>query len=105
MVSRNLLRYDRAMPNTRTTLLAAALITAAIGVPLAGPTIAIASAQPVLQEDDPGWNCATSGDRICGPNGDDLGHAAGCYNDAAALVAPWPCHVVINADGSSDVYQ
>lgn len=54
MVSRNLLRYDRAMPNTRTTLLAAALITAAIGAPLAGPTIAIASAHqlPACQHED-----------------------------------------------------
>lgn len=38
-------------------------------------------------EDDPGWNCATMGDHICGPgNSEDL--PAGCY-DNATLVIPW----------------
>lgn len=25
------------------------------------------AAPPVLQEDDPGWDCATMGNRVCGP--------------------------------------
>ena len=87
----------------KTTLAAGILIGAAIGVPV-GPAIISAAAAPVLQEDDPGWDCTTSSGRVCGPLGDDLGHAPGCYADTGALVAAWPCHVVANADGSSDVY-
>lgn len=64
-----------------------------------------ASSSQTLQEDDPGWSCAASGDRVCGPNGDDLGHAPGCYNDREVLVAPWPCHVVVNpSTGEGDVF-
>ena len=85
------------------TLAAGVLISAAIGVPLAGPTIAISHATPVVQEDDPGWDCRLDGNRICGPTNTEA-IAAGCSNDAAQLVAAWPCHVIVNADGSSDVY-
>ena len=47
-------------------------------VALTVPTFAAASApvvresstvQTVLQEDDPGWDCATMGNKTCGPNG------------------------------------
>lgn len=88
------------------TLAVGALLTAAIGVPLAGPTLAIAHATPAgqTQEDDPGWDCRAMGDRRCGPT-NVQGVAAGCYSDTGALVAVWPCHVVVNPDGSSDVYQ
>jgi len=27
-----------------------------------------ASAQPLITEDDPRWNCAVDGDHVCGPN-------------------------------------
>lgn len=86
----------------KTTLAAGIIIGAAIGLPL-GPTIISAQAAPVVQEDDPGWDCRLDGNRICGPTNTQA-IAAGCYNDAAQLVAPWPCHVIVNADGSSDVY-
>ena len=87
----------------RITLTVGVLISAAIGVPLAGPTIAISHAT-AIQEDDPGWDCRTMGDRICGPTNSNL-VAAGCYNDGAQLVAPWPCHVVVDPmTGEADVY-
>lgn len=75
--------------------------TLAAGIALVLP--AIAAAQP--QEDDPGWSCVNdSSPSVCGPLSDDWGHAPGCYNDQRELVAAWPCSVVVNPDGSSDVY-
>lgn len=62
-----------------------------------------ASAGPIL-EDDLGWNCAEMGNRVCGPN-NDTGLVSGCYNDRGEIVAVWPCHIVVNADGSADVYE
>jgi hypothetical protein len=63
---------------------------------------------PVAQADtphegDPGWSCVDDGNRICGPTNDE-GKPAGCYDDGGVLVAPWPCHLVVNPDGSSDVW-
>jgi hypothetical protein len=40
-----------------------------------------------VQEDDPSWSCARSGNRICGP-GNPMGAPAGCYRDGH-LVVPW----------------
>lgn len=92
------------MNNThRIALAVGILIGAAIGVPV-GPAIINAQAQPAIQEDDPGWDCRTMGMRDCGP-ANTQGVTAGCYNDAAELVAVWPCHVVVNADGSADVFE
>lgn len=75
---------------------------AALVVGIATATPAIAAAQP--QEDDPGWSCVDTALRVCGPLSDDWGHQPGCYNDSRELVADWPCSVVVNLDGSSDVY-
>lgn len=62
-----------------------------------------ASADTAVTEDSPAWNCVLDGNRVCGPN--NVQHTApGCYSDTGALVDPWPCHVIVNADGSSDVY-
>lgn len=69
----------------------------------AGDTIDVPDLNGSLQEDDPGWDCR-GGDRMCGPGSDDAGHTPGCYDDAARLVALWPCTIVVNADGSSDVF-
>lgn len=83
------------------TLIAAQLVMAgAFG--LAMP--AHAHADPTrVEEDSDDWDCTTMGDRVCGPNNSN--HVtAGCYNDSAQLVAVWPCHIVVNADGSSDVF-
>lgn len=79
-----------------TTAIAAALTAASLF------TMPIASAGPV-QEDDPGWSCITMGNRVCGLDNSN-GVTPGCYDDTSTLVAPWPCHVVVNPDGSSDVY-
>lgn len=62
-----------------------------------------AQASPGLQEDDPGWSCVDDGNRVCGP-GNEQGVPAGCYDEGGVLVAVWPCYVVVNPDGSSDVY-
>lgn len=62
-----------------------------------------AQAQPA--EDEPGWSCTETALRICGPASDDYGHAPGCYSDTGKLVAPWPCTVVVNPDGTADVYK
>lgn len=69
---------------------------------LQGTLIQIAC--PLPEEDDLGWDCVRNGNRICGPD-NTQGRPAGCYDELGLLVAPWPCHVVINADGSSDVYD
>ncbi len=77
------------------TVIASALIAASV-----------VSAAPVYaspMEDSPSWDCATDGNRICGP-GNAQGIAAGCYSDTGVMVAAWPCYVVVNPDGSSDVY-
>lgn len=88
----------------RVTLAAGVVIGAALGIP-AGAILSAppASAAPV-QEDDPRFDCVFDGNRICGP-ANTQGAQPGCYNDRAALVAPWPCHIVINPDGSADVYE
>lgn len=57
-----------------------------------------------IQEDDPGWDCTMMGDRVCGP-GNSNGVPAACYDEGGVIVALWPCHVVVNPDGSSDVYE
>lgn len=91
---------------TRTTFAAGILIGAAFGL-TAGPLITPANATPAgqTQEDDPGWDCRVNGDRQCGPT-NAQGVEAGCYSDTGALVAVWPCHVVVNpATGEGDVYE
>lgn len=57
-----------------------------------------------IEEDDPRWDCRIDGNRICGPaNANAV--MAGCYDDQAALVAVWPCHVEVNRyTGESDVF-
>ena len=57
----------------------------------------------VPMEDESSWDCVSDGNRICGP-GNPQGQPAGCYDDGGVLVAPWPCHVVVNPDGSADVF-
>ncbi len=86
------------------TFAAGMLIGAALGLPIGPAIIAQAQAAPIV-EDDPAWSCATMGNRICGPaNTNQL--AAGCYNDSAQLVAPWPCHVIVDpSTGVGDVYE
>jgi hypothetical protein len=67
--------------------------------------IAMHTGSPVstIEEDSPAWSCVDDGNRICGPN-NAQGAPAGCYDDGGVLVAAWPCYVVINHDGSSDVF-
>ena len=71
----------------------------ATGVVAASALVITADAAPVY-EDSPAWDCVTMGNRVCGPT-NTQGVAAGCYNDAGDIVALWPCHVVVNPDGSS----
>jgi hypothetical protein len=41
----------------------------------------------IVQEDEPGFDCRTGGNGVCGPGSD---HPAGCYNrKTAAFIAPW----------------
>lgn len=92
-----------------TEVAAAAAITAGITAGLAGVYVANAEPSGTLavqmpNEDDPDWDCRTQGNRICGPRNSQLVEP-GCYNDGGTLVALWPCHVVVNPDGTSDVYQ
>lgn len=93
------------MTTTRyTTFVAGLLVGLTIGFP-SGVTISTAAATPAgqTQEDDPGWDCVSMGDRVCGP-GNSNGVPAACYDEGGVIVALWPCSVVVNADGSSDVY-
>lgn len=57
----------------------------------------------VIAEDESGWDCVSMGNRICGP-GNANGVPAGCFDEGGVLVAAWPCYVVVNPDGSSDVF-
>lgn len=88
------------------------LATAVLVMPTAtGPTT-VASAESArigaelgaVPEDDSAWDCRTMGDRVCGPT-NSSGVDAGCYNDSGTMVAPWPCRIIVNADGSADVYR
>jgi hypothetical protein len=38
-----------------------------------------------IQEDDPGWDCRTMGNRICGPKGSAF--EAGCYRNRVLVIA------------------
>lgn len=77
-------------------------LAAAVLIALATLSVpATAAAAPA--EDQPGFSCITDGNRICGPNNAN-GAAAGCYDDTAQLVAPWPCHIVVDQNGDADVY-
>ncbi|WP_431231351.1 hypothetical protein ACQ856_17320 [Mycolicibacterium psychrotolerans] len=81
-------------------------LTALLPTPQAAATPApstTAHAHPV-QEDDLGWSCVDDGNRICGP-GNPEGKPAACYDDGGVIVALWPCHVVVNSDGSGDVHE
>lgn len=49
------------------------------------------------------WSCVDDGNRICLPNNNE-GKPAACYDEGGVIVAPWPCRVVVNPDGSSDAY-
>ncbi len=57
-----------------------------------------------IDEDSSTWDCRADGNRVCGP-GNVQQVIPGCYDDAGALVSGWPCRVVVNPDGSSDVYE
>lgn len=63
------------------------LFGAGLGIPVGPAIIASAEAQPAVTEDDPGWDCRTNGDFVCGPT-NAQGVAAGLYRDGA-LVAVW----------------
>jgi hypothetical protein len=76
---------------------------AALGAGIAAAGIGIGHANATPEEDQPGWSCVHDGNRICGP-GNAEGAVAGCYQDDGTLVVPWPCWVVVNDDGSSDIY-
>ena len=74
-----------------------------MGASNAYPTPSVDDTPIVVNEDDPGWNCATMGNRVCGV-GNAEGVPAGCYNHNEEMVAPWPCFVMTDDDGNMDVY-
>jgi hypothetical protein len=67
----------------------------ALGVALAGAPVGHAST----------FSCVDAGPRICTPANDTHGAPYGCYDDGGVLVSALPCHVVVNADGSAEVYN
>lgn len=70
-----------------------------------GVTVGVAvSPATVVNEDDSAWDCVSMGNRVCGP-ANPQGHTAACYDDGGVIVALWPCRVVVNQDGSSDVFE
>lgn len=85
-----------------TRAIAAIAAKVALGATLVfTPHTHVANAAPL--EDSPAWSCVDDGNRICGP-GNANGAPAGCYDVGGVLVAAWPCTVVVNPDGSSDVF-
>lgn len=55
-----------------------------------------------VNEDDDAWSCTTMGNHVCGPDNVE-GVNAGCYDDDAEMVAPWPCHTYVDEDGERNV--
>ena len=76
--------------------LKAAVIGAALGfgilAAIFGPDAATRNGY-VPQEDEPGWSCASMGNRVCGPTNVE-GAVPGCYDEGGVLVALWPCKEV-----------
>lgn len=68
-------------------LLGGVAIGITFGVPIGPAIIATAQAAPAAQEDDPGWDCRTMGNRTCGPT-NTQGVPAGLYRDGQ-LAAAW----------------
>jgi hypothetical protein len=89
-----------ALKVTLAGLVAAAIVTAE---PVHAHADRLGSGLGRVQEDDPAWLCTTMGDRVCGPQNSN-GVTPGCYDDRGALVAAWPCHVVVDAAGNGDIY-
>lgn len=76
----------------------------ATGVVAASALVITADARHPSTEDSPAWDCVTMGNRVCGPT-NVQGKTAACYDDGGVIVALWPCRVVVNQDGSSDVFE
>lgn len=78
-------RKDLYMPRFLAT---AVLASAAIALSVS-PMAVTAKASPAgqIQEDDPGWDCRTMGDLVCGPT-NSQGVTAGRYS-AGVLVQGW----------------
>ena len=73
--------------------LKAAVIGAALGFGILGAIFGpdAATRQGIApQEDEPGWSCATMGNRVCGP-GNEEGAVPGCYDHNGELAVTWPC--------------
>lgn len=79
---------------------AAAIVTAE---PVHAADRQLGSALDRVEEDSPDWDCVGMGNRICGP-GNARGVVPGCYDDGGVLVAPWPCHVIVDGAGNGAVY-
>lgn len=69
--------------------------------------------RPIVEDDDcidsrglvvPAWDCATDGDRVCGPS-NTSGKPAACYDEGGVIVALWPCHVVVDSNGDGAVFD
>lgn len=58
--------------------------------------------KPAANEDEPGWSCATQGNRVCGPGvGPNTGHDHSVYYGTGAL--PYiPGHPTTRPDDTSD---
>ena len=83
----------------------AAAFVLCFGVTVGLVQLGQAVAEPAtITEDSPEWDCVTMGNRVCGP-GNDQGKPAACYDDGGVIVASWPCHVVIDANGDAQVYE
>lgn len=61
--------------------------TLAFGLPSAEDSRAVVVAQ--CEEDQACWDCATMGNRVCGPD-NPQGMPAGRYDVDGVLVDPWP---------------
>ena len=89
---------------TRAQAIATAVAIGLSPLSLAGAVAITSGRAYATSEDSDQWSCVDDGNRICGPGNAD-GAPAGCYNDGGVMVAPWPCHIVVNPDGSADVYD
>lgn len=92
------------MSTSRTvrSLAAVALAASAVMFTMSTDPAPVAPAAVHVEEDSPGWNCLTMGNRVCGPAfvpvSQDLGDALAEGDDPAATTRDWESCMVNEGD-------
>lgn len=98
-------KHRKTVKRALSTRLAFVVIGSSVALIATESGLSQAHSEPVaVSEDHPKFDCATMGNRECGP-GNAQGVAAGCYDAAGVLVVAWPCRIDANPDGTTDIYS